>query len=86
MAWRLPPTETEWFGRTATYICNQLRDPERNGGRDLLELAAHLDHDLILHWVWSPGGGCEPAPYDLQAHVDDILIWGVAGMPCVEDE
>lgn len=85
MAWMLPPPEAEWFGKTASYICNQLRDPERNGGRDMIGLAEHLDHDLILHWAWDPGGGREAAPYSLQEHVDDILIWGVAGMPCPEE-
>lgn len=85
MNWMLPPVEAEWFDKAAVYICNQLRDPQRNGGRDMMDLAAHLDHDLILHWAWSPGGGREPAPYSLQEHVDDILTWGVAGMPCPED-
>jgi hypothetical protein len=85
MNWMLPPVEAEWFGKSAAHICNQLRDPERNGGRDMLDIAAHLDHDLILHWAWTPGGGREPAPYSLQEHVNDILIWGVAGMPCPEE-
>jgi len=86
MSWKLAPVEAAWFGRSLVEICEQLRDPERNGDRDMLALAAHLDHDLILHWAWTPGGGREPAPYSLQEHVDDILIWGVAGMPCPEDE
>lgn len=85
MTWMLAPVEAAWFGKTSDEICQQLRDPERNGGRDMLDLAAHLDHDLILHWAWTPGGGRAPAPYSLQEHVDDILIWGVAGMPCRED-
>ncbi len=25
-------------------------------------LAEHLDHVLILRWIWNPGGGREPAP------------------------
>ncbi|MEL6126850.1 MAG: hypothetical protein AAFR57_10745 [Pseudomonadota bacterium] len=85
-SWQLAPVEAEWFGKTAPEICRQLRDPERNGDRDMLELATHLDHDLILHWAWNPGGGREPAPYSVQEHVDDILMWGVAGMPCPEDQ
>lgn len=80
--WQLAPIEADWFGRTTNEICEQLRDPDRNGGRTMLDLAEHLDHDLILHWAWNPGGGREPAPYSLQEHVNDILIWGVAGMPC----
>lgn len=82
MFWQLAPVEADWFGRTSVEICEQLRNPDLNGGRDMLALAEHLDHDLILHWAWNPGGGREPAPYSLQEHVDDILVWGVAGMPC----
>ncbi|MEO0920612.1 MAG: hypothetical protein AAFX98_07955 [Pseudomonadota bacterium] len=82
MTWQLAPVEAEWFGKNPIEICTQLRDPELNGGRDMLALAAHLDHDLILHWAWNPGGGREPAPYSLQEHVNDILTWGVAGVPC----
>ena len=85
MNWQLAPVEADWFGRTSDEICAQLRDPERNGGRTMIELAEHLDHDLILHWAWSPGGGREPAPYSLQEHIDDLLIWGVAGFPCASD-
>ena len=83
--WRLPPVEAAWFGRTSEEICAQLRDPERNGGRDFIELADHLGHDVILHWAWTPGGGREPAPYSLQEHVNDIIDWGVAGFPCPQD-
>lgn len=85
MGWQLAPVEADWFGRFTEEICAQLRDPDRNGGRTVIELAEHLKHDLILHWAWSPGGGCEPAPYSLQEHVNDILDWGVAGMPCPQD-
>jgi len=85
MTWQLAPVEAAWFGKSADEICRQLRDPARNGGRDHLALAGHLDHDLILHWAWSPGGGREPAPYSLQDHVDDVLAWGVAGFPCATD-
>ncbi|MEJ8561873.1 hypothetical protein QTO30_12055 [Yoonia sp. GPGPB17] len=86
MNWQLAPVEAEWFGKSSVEICNQLRDPERNGGRDFREIASHLDHDLILHWAWSPGGTREPAPYSLQEHVNDILAWGVAGYPCANDQ
>jgi len=85
MEWQLPPVEAEWFGKTSDEICNQLRDPERNGDRTFMDLASHLDHDLILHWAWEPGGGREPAPYSLQEHVNDVLAWGVGGMPCAND-
>jgi hypothetical protein len=81
-AWRLPPIEADWFGRSSDEICAQLRDPERNDDRSAIEIAEHLGHDVILHWAWNPGGGREPAPYSLQAHVNDVLAWGAAGQPC----
>jgi hypothetical protein len=83
--WRLAPVEAEWFGKRSNDICNQLRDPARNGGRTYKNIARHLDHDVILHWEWNPGGNREAAPYSLQEHVDDILRWGVAGLPCDGD-
>jgi len=85
MNWQLAPVEAEWFGKSSDEICNQLRDPDRNGGRTMVELAEHLNHDLILHWAWNPGGGREAAPYSLQEHIDDLLVWGVAGFPCATD-
>jgi len=84
--WRLAPVEAEWFGKSSQEVCNQLRDPERNGGRSYQELANHLGHDVILHWAWQPGGTREPAPYSLREHMDDILEWGAAGLPCDGDE
>lgn len=85
MEWALAPVEAFWFGQPSDQICAQLRDPDLNGGRDTIGLAEHLDHDVILHWAWNPGGGREPAPYSLQEHINDILAWGVAGMPCPQD-
>ncbi|PLS22696.1 hypothetical protein [Neptunicoccus cionae] len=80
--WRLAPVEANWFGQSAQTICNQLRDPELNGDRHYTEIAEHLGHDVILHWAWKPGGNREPAPGTLEAHIEDILVWGAAGMPC----
>ena len=82
MAWRLAPVEAHWFGRSSNEICEQLKDPATNGDRSVLQLAEHLNHDLILHWAWNPGPGREPAPYSLQEHINDLLAWGAAGTPC----
>ncbi|WP_299831112.1 hypothetical protein [uncultured Roseobacter sp.] len=84
-AWRLAPVEADWFGRSSDFICAQLRDPARNGGRTVEELAEHLGHDVILHWAWAPGGTREPAPYDLESHIADLRLWGAAGQPCASD-
>ena len=39
MNWQLAPIEADWFGKSSQEICAQLRDPERNGGRTMIELA-----------------------------------------------
>ncbi|MFK8033751.1 MAG: hypothetical protein AB8B94_06355 [Hyphomicrobiales bacterium] len=84
MAWQLAPVEAEWFGKSSSYICNQLKDPTRNGERTIKDVAVHLDHDLILHWAWNPGGTREPAPYSLQETMDALMKWSAAGTPCPE--
>ena len=84
-AWRLAPVEAHWFGQSSAFVCAQLRDPDRNGGRMVEDLVDHLDHDVILHWAWSPGGGREPAPYSLDEHIADLRLWGAAGQPCPDE-
>lgn len=83
--WALPPAEAEWFGKSSAYICNQLKDPERNGNRTIAEVASHLDHDAVLHWAWNPGGNREPAPHSLQEVMDALMKWAAAGTPCPEE-
>lgn len=87
--WALAPVEFEWFGKNSEEICAQLRDPEQNGGRDWRELAEHIAHDAEASgpvlWGFQPGGTREPAPYSVQAHIDDLITWGAAGQPCEND-
>lgn len=83
--WKLAPAGAGWFGRSSAWICEQLRDPARNGGMDYEKLANHAGHDVILQWAWSPGPGREPAPYGVAEHTMDIHIWGAAGQPCPEE-
>ena len=80
--WSLPPVEFAWFNKTSAEICAQIKDPERNGGRTLAEVADHVDHDALLHWAWAPGPGREPAPFSRQELTDMILAWEKTGAPC----
>lgn len=86
MPWRLAPVDAEWFGKTSHYVCNQIKDPARNGNRSIKDVAQHLDHDLILHWAWNPGGNREPAPHSLQELVDALMQWSAAGAPCLHED
>lgn len=89
MDWQLAPVEFQWIDRTSTEICQQMRDPERNGGRDAAGLVEHILHDAelfgFISWGFDPGPGREPAPGSLQTHLEDMAIWAAAGMPCPGD-
>lgn len=86
IGWQLAPVEFLWFGQTPGFICEQLKDGKRNGGRDWKGLVHHLlddaGHRGPVLWGWDPGGDRESAPYSLQEHVDDMIAWGSAGQPC----
>ena len=87
--WMLAPVEFQWHGKTSAEICAQMSDPDRTGGRDWIALAEHLAEDAghggFVGWAFEPGADREPAPYGLQAHIDDVLAWGAAGQPCPEE-
>jgi hypothetical protein len=56
------PIEMAWEGKSIGEICRQIKDPNRNGGRDLSLLHEHLAHDDLVAWGWQPGAGRDPAP------------------------
>ena len=80
--WALAPVRMEWFGKTSAEVCAQIKDPDRNGGRTLQDVADHIDHDELVHWGWDPGPGREPAPYSRKAAVEFFENWAAAGAPC----
>jgi hypothetical protein len=51
------PIEMAWEGKSVAQICAQLKDPNRNGGRDLKLLHEHVAHDDLVAWGWNPGSG-----------------------------
>ena len=80
-AWLMALREAAWFGRSSREICEQLKDPARNGNHTIAEVAAHIGHDLVLRWAWAPGGTREPAPHSVAETQDALLKWGAAGTP-----
>ena len=81
-SWSLPPVEMEWFGKSSSAICGQIKDPARNGGRSISEIADHVDDDNLVHWGWDPGPGREPAPFGRKETVALFGDWAAAGAPC----
>ncbi|CCV04874.1 hypothetical protein MESS2_1440021 [Mesorhizobium metallidurans STM 2683] len=53
--WHLAPVEMAWFGQSSAQICARIKDPARNGGRSLGDVALHVRNDRLVGWGWVPG-------------------------------
>jgi hypothetical protein len=82
-SWRMPKPEQRlvFVGVAPGALCEQIKDPARNGGKDMAALRAHLDDPLVT-WAWSPGFGRAPVPVARQAFLDAWMTWANAGAPC----
>lgn len=80
--WMMAPIEMAWQGRSIGEICQQLKDPDRNGGRNLAQLHDHLAHDDLVAWGWQPGVGREPAPGNQTLLGELIQAWIDTGAQC----
>jgi hypothetical protein len=80
--WHLAPREMGWEGRTLAEICEQLRDPARNGGRKPEDLIHHIGDDTLVGWAWHPGFGRSPAPGTQQQAGALVAAWVKTGAAC----
>lgn len=80
--WKLAPVEMVWWEKSSAEVCEQIKDPERNGNRTVEEVADHIGHDELVNWGWAPGPGREPAPHSAEDVVAYLLKWQAAGTPC----
>lgn len=80
--WGLAPIEMAWQGKSLSQICQQMKDPARNGGRTLALLQEHLAHDDLVAWGWAPGEGREPAPGTQQQLGELTQAWINTGAEC----
>jgi hypothetical protein len=80
--WHLAPSSMAWEGKSLGEICNQLKDPKRNGGRDLAAILKHVSTDSLVKWGWSPGPGRTPAPGSNAAFTALMQAWIEAGAYC----
>jgi hypothetical protein len=82
--WHLPRPEMPlvFVGRSPQELCEQLKDPARNGNLTLAALVKHVSSDPLVLWGWQPGFGRQPVPV---AHADFVAAfqkWVDAGAPC----
>ena len=84
--WHLAPLEMAWLGRTPAAICAQIKDPKRNGGKSLAQIAEHTAHDKLVGWGWSPGADREPVPGSQARFGALVAAWIETGAACPEEE
>ena len=79
-AWR----RSRWRGKASRSgeICRQIKDPQRNGGRNLALLHEHLAHDDLVGWAWKPGPGRDPAPGTQERLGELVQAWIDSGATC----
>jgi hypothetical protein len=80
--WHLAPIEMAWEGKSLGQICEQIKDPARNGGKDMAALIHHMSEDSLVGWGWTPGAGREPAPGNQKVFGELIKAWADAGAAC----
>jgi hypothetical protein len=84
--WRLAPASMGWQGRSLGAICAQIKDPARNGGKDMVALLDHVSKDGLVGWAWSPGGRRPPAPGTQAAFGTLMKAWADSGARCPLDK
>jgi len=82
--WHLPPPDMKmvFVGRSAKELCEQLKDPQRNGGKDMPALVQHVSSDPLVLWGWAPGFGRKPVAVPHADFVAAFTRWANAGGPC----
>jgi hypothetical protein len=83
--WSLAPSSMAWQGLTAGEICEQLKDPARNGARSLAQIHAHIMSDPLIAWAWAPGAGRTAPPGSLPEFGALIAAWIETGARCPTD-
>jgi len=80
--WHVAPRAMAWQHQSLGAICEQIKDPRRNGGKSLAQIHEHMAHDSLVGWGWAPGGKREPAP-GTQAQLGALIdAWIQAGAAC----
>ncbi|HKV10696.1 MAG TPA: hypothetical protein VJ725_21325 [Thermoanaerobaculia bacterium] len=84
--WHLPPPEHKmvFIDLSKADLCATVKDPKKNGGKDLAALLEHVSHDKLVLWGWAPGEGRERVSVPHDAFVASFKTWVDGGAPCPE--
>jgi hypothetical protein len=80
--WQLAPRHMAWVGKSPRAICEQMKDPQRNGNRTLAKIVEHNARDELVGWGWKPGHDREPAPGTQQQLGRLVAAWVETGAEC----
>jgi len=82
--WHLPPADMPmiWQDLSDREICEQLKDPNRNGHRTLAQIEEHMTTDKLVAWGWDPGVGREPVPMPKDEFASKVKTWISGGAAC----
>jgi hypothetical protein len=82
--WHLPPRDMPmiWQGLTDRGICEQLKDPARNGHRSVEKIVEHFTTDKLVAWGWNPGPGRAPVPMSKEDFAAKVKEWASKGAAC----
>jgi hypothetical protein len=80
--WHVAPLHMAWVGKRPHEICEQMKDPKRNGGRSLAQIVEHNAHDALVGWGWHPGHDREPAPGTQEQFGAIVAAWVETGAEC----
>ena len=81
-AWHLAPPSMGWVGQSLGSICEQVKDPAKNGNRKLDAVVEHMAEDSLVGWAWNPGPGRTAAPGTQEVFGGLIRAWAAAGAHC----
>ena len=85
--WHLAPREMAWTGKSPREICEQIKNPKRNGGKTLAQIVEHNAHDkALVAWGWSPGADRERAPGTQEQFGAIVAAWVETGAECPSQE
>lgn len=78
--WHLPPANMKMVfqGRTPGELAKQLTDPAKNGHKDMKQLIAHADDDLVKAG-WNPGAGRSLPPLSHAEFKQAWILWLTKG-------
>ena len=80
--WHIAPAQMAWQGKSLGAICDQIKDPARNGQRTLAQIHDHMANDALVGWGWHPGGARAPAPGTQKQFGMLVAAWIQTGAAC----